>query len=398
MADGRPVADAAAARRTRSRGACSRRPSCAACACRTRRFAALKTFLAIHVPLDRAAEALAAFAAGRRPVARRARSTMFAARAEAIEPPWPAGRRDPLRRRLRPAARLLHRPGLRDRRRRRRRGRWPAAAATTGCSRCSARRSRSPASASRSGSTASSNCGEAARDAHAGAAVERPAAGSRRSELFGRAGLAVEPAGDERKYRARIDGRADIEVSFLSASEIASEIGAGSVDLGITGEDLLRENAGRLGGARRDRGAPRLRPCRCRGRGAGCLARCRHHGRSRRRRRRFPPAPRPAAADRHQILAAHPAVLLAEARHPGLPHRRKPRRHRRRAGGGLADVIVDITTTGSTLRANHLKVLADGVILRSQACLVASRKRARSGGHAAVIARVGERGWARASP
>ncbi|RUW32016.1 ATP phosphoribosyltransferase [Mesorhizobium sp. M1E.F.Ca.ET.041.01.1.1] len=41
---------------------------------------------------------------------------------------------------------------------------------------------------------------------------------------------------------------------------------------------------------------------------------------------------------------------------------------------GLADVIVDITTTGSTLRANHLKVLGDGVILKSQACLVASKK------------------------
>ena len=41
---------------------------------------------------------------------------------------------------------------------------------------------------------------------------------------------------------------------------------------------------------------------------------------------------------------------------------------------GLADVIVDITTSGSTLRANHLKVLGDGLVLRSQACLVASRK------------------------
>ncbi|MEC9342260.1 MAG: ATP phosphoribosyltransferase, partial [Pseudomonadota bacterium] len=41
---------------------------------------------------------------------------------------------------------------------------------------------------------------------------------------------------------------------------------------------------------------------------------------------------------------------------------------------GQADVIVDITTTGSTLRANHLRVLSDGVILRSQACLVGSRK------------------------
>src|SRR5690606_12728683 len=41
---------------------------------------------------------------------------------------------------------------------------------------------------------------------------------------------------------------------------------------------------------------------------------------------------------------------------------------------GSADVIVDITSSGSTLRANHLKVLSDGVILRSQACLVASRR------------------------
>ncbi len=41
---------------------------------------------------------------------------------------------------------------------------------------------------------------------------------------------------------------------------------------------------------------------------------------------------------------------------------------------GQADIIVDITSTGSTLRANHLKVLSDGVILRSEACLVRARK------------------------
>ncbi|EBV3599860.1 ATP phosphoribosyltransferase, partial [Salmonella enterica subsp. enterica serovar Virchow] len=41
---------------------------------------------------------------------------------------------------------------------------------------------------------------------------------------------------------------------------------------------------------------------------------------------------------------------------------------------GSADIIVDITTTGSTLVANHLKILGDGVILKSQACLVSSRK------------------------
>jgi ATP phosphoribosyltransferase len=40
---------------------------------------------------------------------------------------------------------------------------------------------------------------------------------------------------------------------------------------------------------------------------------------------------------------------------------------------GTAEMIVDITTTGATLAANGLKVLDDGVMLRSQANLVASR-------------------------
>jgi ATP phosphoribosyltransferase len=40
---------------------------------------------------------------------------------------------------------------------------------------------------------------------------------------------------------------------------------------------------------------------------------------------------------------------------------------------GTADLIVDITSTGATLAANGLKVLSDGVILKSEAHLVASR-------------------------
>ena len=40
---------------------------------------------------------------------------------------------------------------------------------------------------------------------------------------------------------------------------------------------------------------------------------------------------------------------------------------------GTAELIVDITTTGTTLRANHLKVLEDGLILQSQAHLFAAR-------------------------
>jgi ATP phosphoribosyltransferase len=39
---------------------------------------------------------------------------------------------------------------------------------------------------------------------------------------------------------------------------------------------------------------------------------------------------------------------------------------------GTAELIVDITTTGTTLAANGLRVLDDGVVLRSEANLIAS--------------------------
>jgi ATP phosphoribosyltransferase len=40
---------------------------------------------------------------------------------------------------------------------------------------------------------------------------------------------------------------------------------------------------------------------------------------------------------------------------------------------GSADLIVDITTTGSTLTANQLRILDDGLILKSEANLIVSR-------------------------
>jgi ATP phosphoribosyltransferase len=41
---------------------------------------------------------------------------------------------------------------------------------------------------------------------------------------------------------------------------------------------------------------------------------------------------------------------------------------------GYADIIVDLISTGTTLRDNRLKVIEDGMILRSQACLIANRQ------------------------
>lgn len=40
---------------------------------------------------------------------------------------------------------------------------------------------------------------------------------------------------------------------------------------------------------------------------------------------------------------------------------------------GYADIIVDLSQTGTTLRENHLKPVSDGTIVESQACLIANR-------------------------
>ena len=104
----------------------------AACACRTTAFAALKTFLAIHVPLDRAADALAAFRQRRRAATRRCAGPVCGARRR--RSPATACRSARSTTTRRSAGRSTTTPAWSSRSRRRaRRGRWPAAAATTGC-------------------------------------------------------------------------------------------------------------------------------------------------------------------------------------------------------------------------------------------------------------------------
>jgi len=40
---------------------------------------------------------------------------------------------------------------------------------------------------------------------------------------------------------------------------------------------------------------------------------------------------------------------------------------------GSAEIITDITSTGETLKANNLRILKDGEILKSEACMMISR-------------------------
>jgi ATP phosphoribosyltransferase len=194
-------------------------------------------------------------------------------------------------------------------------------------------------------------------------------------DVLAKAGLAVSLPGDERSYRARIEGEETIEVAFLSASEIAGEIGQGSVDLGITGEDLLRETladwqaraeiVARLGFGNADVvvAVPDIwldvdTMTDLNDVAADFRQR---HGRRLRIATKYWRLTQQFFSQEHGIQVYRIVESLGATE--GAP------------AAGLADVIVDITTSGSTLRANHLKVLTDGVILRSQACLVASRKK-----------------------
>jgi len=59
--------------------------------------------------------------------------------------------------------------------------------------------------------------------------------------FFTRAGLALAKPRGARDYRGTISGLDNVEIAYLSASEIAWQLARGMVHLGVTGEDLVRE-------------------------------------------------------------------------------------------------------------------------------------------------------------
>ncbi len=189
--------------------------------------------------------------------------------------------------------------------------------------------------------------------------------------FFARAGLDVKQPGGERNYRGRLGGFADVEIAFLSASEIARELADGAVHLGITGLDLVHETI-----AEPDKAVHIVTPL---GFGpadvvvavpkawidvstmtdlADVASDFRgRHGRRLKVATKYVRLTRSFFA-RHGI--ADYRIVESAGATEGAP------------AAGTAELIVDITTTGSTLVANNLKILDDGVILKSQAHLVAS--------------------------
>ncbi len=195
--------------------------------------------------------------------------------------------------------------------------------------------------------------------------------------LIESAGYKIERIGSERGYRGRLLGLDDTEVAFLSASDIASALRSGEIDCGITGEDLLREKI-----------APD-NPV------ADVALQL-----------NFGPADVVVAVPDCWLDVAQMADLDDVAQQFYSTHGRRlrvatkymnlTRRFFATKGvtgyriveslgategapaSGNAELIVDITTSGATLAANHLKTLDDGLILRSSAVLAVSEN-ARNG-------------------
>lgn len=189
---------------------------------------------------------------------------------------------------------------------------------------------------------------------------------------FAERGLSIERGTDGREYAATASGVDGVEVVMLSAGEIPLALAAGRIHLGVTGEDLIRELIPDWP-ARVHLAAPM-------GFGHADLVVA------------VPAfwvdvetlADLDAAAEAFRARHGHPLRIatkyhaLARAffqRHGVADYRLIDSQGATEAApkNQTAEAIVDITSSGATLHANHLKILGDGLILRSQANLCLSR-------------------------
>lgn len=193
------------------------------------------------------------------------------------------------------------------------------------------------------------------------------------ASLFEAAGYTLRIKGHERGYRGQLDGLPDVAVEYTSAAEIVHQLRSGRVHLGITGEDLVRESVHDV-----DSSIEFVAPL-----GFGhadvvvAVPECwldvsrmadledvaeqfaRSHGRGLRVATKYMNLTRRYFAQKgvtgYRIVESVGATEATPAT-------------------GTSELIVDITSTGTTLKANHLKVLEDGLILKSQAHLLAAKR------------------------
>jgi ATP phosphoribosyltransferase len=190
-------------------------------------------------------------------------------------------------------------------------------------------------------------------------------------DWFGARGLTMRQSGEAREYAGAVSGLQGLELVLLSAGEIPRELAAGRIHLGVTGSDLLRDKL-----ADWQMQAQELTPM---GFGHADLILA-------------VPAVwidvetlddldaaaagfRAAHGFRLRIATKYHRLVRDYLTAQGVADYQLVDSQGATEGtvkNGTAEAIADITSSGETLRANHLKVLQDAVIHQSQATLYAS--------------------------
>ena len=208
-------------------------------------------------------------------------------------------------------------------------------------------------------------------------------------DWFADRGIEMRRTGSDREYAAKVDG-ADVDLVLLSAGEIPRELQAGRIHLGVTGSDLVRERIPAWQDVVKE-----LQPM---GFGFADL---------------IIAVPAfwvdvnslddldAAAADfrrahghRLRIATKYHRLVRDFLREAGVADYQLVDSQGATEGtvkNLTAEAIADITSTGETLRANHLRILPGGLIHRSQAVLFKSRTADWTGGHRKTLEELAER-------
>jgi ATP phosphoribosyltransferase len=192
--------------------------------------------------------------------------------------------------------------------------------------------------------------------------------------FFNDRGLKVLQSSKERNYFASIENKPNIKIIYLHAKEIIQRLGDGTLDLGISGLDLLNESEKNLqdkinikqklnfGEANLVVAVPDdwidVQT-------VADLEEVAFDIRSKRNTRL-------RVATKYPNLTNNFLISKGVTQYKLIPSLGATETY---PFIGSSEIITDITSTGKTLSDNNLRILKDGLILKSSACLLISKKK-----------------------
>ncbi|KPN64210.1 ATP phosphoribosyltransferase [Aliiroseovarius crassostreae] len=192
-------------------------------------------------------------------------------------------------------------------------------------------------------------------------------------DWFGSRGIELARTGSDREYAAAVRGIDGIELVLLSAGEIPRELAAGRIHLGVTGTDLVREKLPSWADK-----VTELAPM-----GFGhadliiAVPKCWVDVNTLDDLDAVAAQFRANHGFRLRIATKYHRLIRDHLRDHGVADYQLVDSQGATEGtvkNETSEAVADITSTGETLRANHLKILGDGPVHKSQATLFKSRK------------------------